>query len=149
MAFSYEIEKAIYEFTLDSNKVRYAGDMSHEDKHHSRKLPLLRGFMDATSGDNSKWIIHMRNRAREATDQLNKTTCYVTYMTENGFKWMTEDGYKQVVHWIYQSNHQHGVTKRRTARLQGIHVDGQIQLVTTRCQKQRDHKRGCANAKRN
>ena len=56
--------------------------------------------MDTTSGDNSKWIIHMINRARQATHQLNKTTCYVTYMTYNGSTWMTEDGYKQVVHWI-------------------------------------------------
>ena len=78
----------------------YAGDMSDNDMHHGIKLPLLRGFMDATSGDNCKWISHMRNRARQAKDQLNKTTCYVTCVTENGYKWMKENGYQQVVHWI-------------------------------------------------
>ena len=44
----------MHEFMMDSNKARYTGNMSHKDKHHSRKLPLLRGFMDATSGDNRK-----------------------------------------------------------------------------------------------
>ena len=69
----HEIQRAMYEFMMDSNEVRCTGNMILEDRHNSRKLPLLRGFMDATSGGNRTWIPHMMNRARQAEDKLNKT----------------------------------------------------------------------------
>ena len=84
------MEKAMDEFEMDSKEVRYTGNMTHKDRHHSEKRP----FLNATAGESRKWILHMIHRAYHATDQLHK----IIYYVKKCKNWMTGDSYQEIWH---------------------------------------------------